>query len=140
MLERDAAEGRLFLIHTGSDGGGPVDVYVDESAPASLHARITPIAENVLLSVPSGALMVGGVDDYRSPKARLTGPDSVIQIPAGDYALRCFVANDAEQEPSSEQRLRDALPAADIKYYDRINSRGCIAGALMWLLFPLWPW
>src|SRR5688500_18367528 len=87
-LERDASEGRLFLIHTGADGGGPVDVYVDESAPAVVHARIKLIAENVLLSLPSGALMVGGVEDYRSDESRLTGPGSGIQIPAGDYALR----------------------------------------------------
>jgi hypothetical protein len=136
-LERDASEGRLFLIHTGADGGGPIDVYVDETAPASVHARIRPIAENVLLSVPSGALIVGGVEDYRSDEPRLTGPGSVIQIPVGDYALRCFVLKDPEQESSAEQRLRESVATDDIKYYDRINRRGCAAGALTLLLFPV---
>lgn len=125
------------MINTGADGGGPVDVYIDESAPASLHARITLVAENALLSVPSGALIVGGVEDYRSGNSRITGPGSVIQVPAGDYALRCFVAKDPEDEPSAEQRLREVVPVDDIKYYDRINSRGCAAGALTLLLFPL---
>jgi hypothetical protein len=136
-LEREASEGRLFLIHTGGDGSGPVDVYVDEAVPAPVHARVRPIAENVLLSVPGGALTVGGVEDYRSDELRLTGPGSVLQIPAGNYALRCFVPRDPEQESSAEQLLREAVPADDIKYYDRINSRGCAAGALTPLLFPL---
>jgi hypothetical protein len=136
-LERDASEGRLFLIHTGGDGGGPVDVYIDESAPPSVRARIKLVAEHALLPVPSGALIVGGVEDYRSDQPRITGPGSVIQIPAGDYALRCFVPNDPEQESSAEQRLREVVSVDDIKHYDRINNRGCAAGALTLLLFPL---
>jgi hypothetical protein len=136
-LERDASEGLLFLIHTGGDGGGPMDVYIDETAPPAVRARIKLIAENARLSVPTGTLIVGGVEDYRSDESRLTGPGSVIQLPAGDYALRCFVPKDPEQEPSAEQRLREVVPVDDINYYDRINSRGCAAGALTLLLFPI---
>ena len=125
------------MIHTGADGGGPVECYVENPHRPTIHARFAPIAENVLLSVPSGALMVGGIEDYRFPNRRSPAPTASIQVPAGDYALRCFVVKDPEQESPAEQRLRETLPAADIRYYDQANSRGCIAGALTLLLFPL---
>src|SRR5438046_1464128 len=32
-LAKEASAGHVFLIHTGADGGGPVDVFVDEDAP-----------------------------------------------------------------------------------------------------------
>ena len=32
-LDRDAQKGHLFVLHTGADGGGPVDVYIDEPVP-----------------------------------------------------------------------------------------------------------
>ena len=136
-LDRDVSRGALFLIHTGGDGGGPVDLYIDEPAPPEVLARVTPIAGEARLSLPSGALTVGGVEDYRSPDARITGPGRIVNVPAGDYALRCYVMKDAEREPASEKTLRRLVSPADIKYYDSVNQRGCVAGALTLLLFPI---
>jgi hypothetical protein len=96
-LESDAFQGHLFLIHTGADVGGPIDVYIDETAPPAVHARIKPIAERARLSLPSGSLVVGGVEDYRSTPVRSLA--SVINVPPGDYAVRCFVPTNPEQEP-----------------------------------------
>ena len=136
-LERDVSRGALFLIHTGGDGGGPVDLYIDEPAPPEVLARVTPVAGEARLSLPSGALTVGGVEDYRSPEAPLIGPGSIVQVPAGDYTVRCYVAKDDEREPGSEKALRRLVSPADIKYYDTVNQRGCAAGALTLLLFPV---
>ena len=136
-LERDVSRGALFLIHTGGDGGGPVDLYIDEPAPPEVRARVTPVAGEARLSLPSGALTVGGVEDYRSSDARITGPGSIVKVPAGDYAVRCYVAKTAEREPASEKALRRLVSPADIKYYDGVNQRGCVAGALTLLLFPV---
>ena len=136
-LERDVSRGALFVIHTGGDGGGPVDLYIDEPAPPEVLARVTPIAGEARLSLPGGALTVGGVEDYRSPDARVISPDSIVNVPAGDYAVRCYVAKDAEREPASEKTLRRLVSPADIKYYDGVNQRGCVAGALTLLLFPV---
>ena len=86
-LERDVSRGALFLIHTGGDGGGPVDVYIDEPAPPEVLARVTPVAGEARLSLPSGALTVGGVEDYRSPATRTIGPGSIVTVPAGDARL-----------------------------------------------------
>jgi len=32
-LQRDAEDGHLLLIHTGGDGAGAIDVYVEEDVP-----------------------------------------------------------------------------------------------------------
>jgi hypothetical protein len=136
-LERDVSQGSLVLIRTGGDGGGPVDLYIDEPAPPEVLARVTPVGSKARLSLPTGALTVGGVEDYRSADARITGPASIVSVPAGDYAVRCYVATDPEQEPASEKTLRRLVSAADIKYYDSVNQRGCVVGALTLLLFPL---
>ena len=58
-------------------------------------------------------------------------------MPAGDYAVRCYVATDPEREPASEKTLRRLVSPADIKDYDGVNQRGCVAGALTLLLFPV---
>jgi hypothetical protein len=138
-LDRDVSRGALFLIHTGGDGGGPVDLYIDEPAPREVLARVTPVAAEARLSLPSGALTVGGAEEYRSPDARITGQDRIVKVPAGDYVVRCYVATDAEQGPGSEETLRRLVSPADIEYYDSVNQRGCTAGALTLLLFPvLW--
>jgi hypothetical protein len=136
-LERDVSRGALFLIRTGGDGGGPVDLYIDEPAPPAVLARVTPVAGEARLSLPGGALTVGGVEDYRSAGARISGPDRIVNVPAGDYAVRCYVQNDPEREPASEKTLRTLVSPADIKYYDGVNQRGCVGGALTLLLFPL---
>ena len=136
-LERDVSQGALFLIRTGGDGGGPVDLYIDEPVPPDVLARVTPVAGEARLSLPTGALTVGGVEDYRSADARITGPGSLVTVPAGDYAVRCYVATDPEREPASEKTLRRLVSPADIKYYDSVNQRGCVAGAFTLLLFPV---
>ncbi len=46
-LDADATQGHVFVLHTGADGGGPVDVYVDEPIPAEVMARLTPLGWGV---------------------------------------------------------------------------------------------
>lgn len=136
-LEADAAQGHLFLLHTGGDGGGPIDVYVDEAVPREVQERLVPSEGEFLLALPSGALVVGGVEDYRSPQARITDDHSTVTVPAGDYAVRCYAAKDEEQSPKSDSDLNELVGRADLEYYDRINRTGCIVGALTLLLFPI---
>ena len=89
-LEADAVQGHLFLLHTGADGGGPVDLYIDEAVPPDVEGTLERLGGEYLVAVPSGALVVGGVEDYRSAKPGITGADSIVRMPAGDYALRCY--------------------------------------------------
>src|SRR5687767_5600663 len=66
LLESDAKEGHLFVIHTGADGGGPIDVYIDAEVPSSIRKKNNAKEGGVkefLLSVPTGKLVVGGVED-----------------------------------------------------------------------------
>jgi hypothetical protein len=142
LLEHDAVAGHLFLVHTGGDGGGPIDVYVDAEVPEEIRKQTRPTNGEFLLSVPTGRLVVGGVEDYRSEKARITGEDSVLTIPSGDYLLRCFIGNDEEENEDSRQdqifqsELEKAVGVDDYRYYNRVNYRSCL-GYLTFLLFPV---
>ena len=106
-LDRDVSQGALVLIRTGGDGGGPVDLYIDEPAPPEVLARVTPVAGEARLSLPTGALTVGGVEDYRSADARITGPGSLVTGTCRRLRGALLVATDPEQEPAS----RDAAAA-----------------------------
>ena len=136
-MEADAAEGHIFLLHTGADGGGPVDVYVDEAVPMETQDRLVRRGGEFLLRLPSGALVVGGAEDYRAASPRPGRANGSIIVQAGDYAVRCYVAGDEERSPQSEEALRKLVGSADLEYYDRVNTTGCILGALTLLLFPI---
>ena len=126
VLEKEAAQGDLFLIHTGADGGGPVDVVVDEPIPAGELARLKPIEGLRRLSLPTGVLKVAGAENYRAP-----GPDSglgQVTVPPGDYAISVLVPLDDEAEPPSEAVLRKRVGADDLRRYDRINLGIVIVG------------
>lgn len=124
-IEADASNGHLFLIHTGGDGGGPVDVFIDEPIAAEELARLEPIEGLRRLAVPTGALRVGGLEYYRAPKPR--GAPDELAIPAGEYAVSAFVPLDEEAEGPSEAALRTQVGAGRLKVYDRINM-GVVMG------------
>src|SRR4051794_17359330 len=87
-LQQDATAGHVFFINTGGDGDGPVHVYLDQQIPDDECRYARPLGKEYLLRVPSGKLIVGGMEDYRSGKPpRITGPDSAVNIPPGDYRL-----------------------------------------------------
>src|SRR6266699_2712587 len=61
-LEKEAAAGHVFLIHTGADGGGPVDVYVDETLPDEMRKATRELEGEFLVALPSGRLIVAGAE------------------------------------------------------------------------------
>jgi hypothetical protein len=138
-LDADAEQGHLFVLHTHADGGGPVDVYVDEAIPTEILARLTPLGGEFVLALPSGTLVVDGVEHYRSRKPDSVSSDRAVPVPAGDYALRCYTAKDDEQEatPRSENELEAIVGKDELRYYERVTRAGCLAGLLMLLLFPI---
>jgi hypothetical protein len=137
-LDADAAEGHVFVLQTGGDGGGAVDVYVDEPIPSEAMARLTPLGGEFVLALPSGALVVDGVEQYRAKKPDVNQSDRVVSVPAGDYVLRCYAPTDAEKaKPESEKDLEAALGTNELRYYERVTRGGCLVGALLLLLFPV---
>jgi hypothetical protein len=136
-LEADAAKGHLFLVRTGGDGGGPIDLYVDEAIPGEVRARLVPKSGEFLLALPSGRLVVDGAEYYRSARPQAAGANGSVAVPAGQYSVRCYVAKDEEETPESEEALTELVGSAELSYYDRVNRTGCIAGALILLLFPI---
>jgi len=136
VLDAEAAAGHVFLVRMGGDGGGRVDVYVDEAIPADVRDRLVPAAGEFRLDLPSGRLIVDGAEYYpSSPLA--ADPQGPAALPAGHYSVRCYTRKDDEQTPRSEDALRQLVGSADLAYYDRVNNKGCRDGALTLLLFPI---
>jgi hypothetical protein len=138
-LDADAEQGHLFVLHTGGDGGGPVDVYIDESVPDETLTRLAPLGGELVLALPSGQLIVDGVEYYRARKPDATLSSRTITVPAGDYLLRCYTPKDEEQEaaPSSEKDLESIVGKDELRYYERVTRSGCLIGLGLLLLFPI---
>jgi hypothetical protein len=145
-LEQDATAGDIFLIHLGGDGGGPIDVYVDSPIPNEALTELRAADREFLLRAPSGRLIVGGVEDYRSAKPKITGQNSVVVLPPGDYALRCHTgSNEGNFAPPTSKELKAALGEEDYAYYSRMDKMRLLGYAIV-LLFPAltfpmdWKW
>jgi hypothetical protein len=150
-LEKEATAGHIFLIHTGADGGGPVDVYVDESVPEAVQTSTRAIGGEFLLTVPSGRLIVAGAEDFRSEAIGEGSGAGVVTIPPGDYAVRCRTAEGDRESAGEFNSLRDCeekvLTAEEREYYHRRNYGELLLILVGWGLFLLflpmarqWGW
>ena len=132
-----------FYIAIGADWGGAVDVYVDQPVPDAGMARGRKVAKEGVVSVPSGRLVIAGGEDYRATAPRTTGRDSVLDVPQGDYRVRCYTIELDESDEASSPSVRDAeatLPPDDLLYYhdvDRAETRVALMGYALFLLFPI---
>ncbi|HEX5071577.1 MAG TPA: hypothetical protein VFW03_00130 [Gemmatimonadaceae bacterium] len=138
-LDSEAEQGHLFVLHTGADGGGPVDVYIDEPVPDATMASLTPLGGPLVLALPSGKLMVDGVEYYRARKADPGRASRAAAVPPGDYLLRCYTPRDEEQEgaPRPEHDLEAIVGKDELRYYERVTRSGCLVGLVLLLLFPI---
>jgi hypothetical protein len=148
-IERDAEDGHVFLIHTGGDGGGRVDVYVDEDVPRAAVKRAAAQREPFLLRVPSGRLVVGGAEDYGSTQPKITGDRSVITVPPGNYSVKCFCGRPEEGGVDLRELEQRVLTPEDRDYYRAASAahlRPALYGYALLLLFPIlafplgWKW
>lgn len=138
----DAKRARLFLVMTGVDGASDVQVHVDEPIPASLRSALRKCRGRFRIAVPSGRLMVGGAEDYRSAAPRVTSDASVVVVAPGDYAVELYAAKDVEQTgdqlPSHDELER--IVGAEYLYFRAVERRA-LRGLWLLLLFPLLtPW
>jgi len=136
-LREDSEAGFIFVIHTGADGGGPIDVYLDEPIPENVLRTLEKHSGEFRLRVPTGQLVIGGGEDYRSLKPKITGPDSIISLPAGDYRLGCYVGKEEEYEGLSKSTLLNALGADDYGYWRRRDNTGCLGFLSLPLSFAI---
>jgi hypothetical protein len=136
FLEQECAAARLFLIRTDADGGGPVDVYVDAAIPEDVRKQCRAAKREFLLSVPSGRLAVGGIEEYRSGQTKITGADGVVEIPEGNYALRCLVPKgEVHFDPPLRAELEAKVGVSDCRYHRRIQTLALTAYFGVPLLF-----
>jgi hypothetical protein len=139
-LDADAEQGHLFVLHTSTDGGGPVDVYIDEPVPAAMLTRLTLLGSELVLALPSGQLIVDGVEFYRARKPDATLSSRAVAVPAGDYLLRCYAPKKDEDEdaaPRPAQDLESIVGKDELRYYERVTRSGCLIGLGLLLLFPI---
>jgi hypothetical protein len=136
-LEAESEAGHVFLIGTGGDGVGVLDVYVNEPVPNPVKENLTRVEGEFLLAMPTGELIVDGAEFYRTgkgaPKASMPA-----RVRPGDYAVRCYEWTNDETPPKTEEELERLVGRADIAYYDRMNHLGCWLGLAMVVLFPVW--
>ena len=137
-LDADAAQGHLFALHTGADGKVPVDVYVDEPVPAAATAGLTTLGDALTLALPSGKLIVDGVEYYRTQKSNAARASRAVTVPAGDYLLQCYAARDEVQEavPGPAHELEAIVGKEEARYYERVTRSGCLIGLVLLLIFP----
>ena len=135
-LKADARAGHLFILRTGADCGGQLEVLIDEDIRAEWQHQMKRQPGEFLLSVPSGRMIVGGVEDYRMVKRRITGPDSVVAVAPGHYLLNCYVGpEESESSLPSKADMARLIGAEDYQYYQRVERQG-LFGFLLVLLFP----
>jgi hypothetical protein len=138
-LDAEATQGHLFVLRTGGDGSGPVEVYIDEPVPPDAIKHLTPLGEELILALPSGTLDVDGVEYYRPKKPDASRATRAVTVPPGDYTLRCYAAKDDEDAASTvraERDLESVIGTEDLRYYERTTRAGCLTGLLLLLLFP----
>lgn len=139
-LDREATQANLFLIRTGGDGGGPVDVYVDEAIPSAARRLVRRVGREHLIHIPSGRFIVAGAEDYQTTTPQTIGQNSQLEIPPGDYAITCYSPKEEVGfDPPSQKQLCETLGATDYRYYRRVQKLS-LMGYLNLLWFPLlWP-
>jgi hypothetical protein len=134
-LDRDAAEGNLFLIKMGGDGSGPIDIFVDEDPPPSLLNKMRTFDGEFLLRVPSGKLLVAGVEAYRTSNTDAVDERGIATIPSGDYAIKCHEWRNPETGGfPTRAEFEKAIGAEEYSYYRRVQKIGCLGYALFLLL------
>jgi hypothetical protein len=138
-LDDDARAGHIFVVRTHADGGGPVDVYVDESVPDAITARLTPLDGEYLLVLPSGSLIIDGAETYRTgtpdEKQKRQVAVALVITPLvffGYFHVRQWVP----QRNARYARLDDVIPAFRHEHQDptfvfelrRLDDRAGLAG------------
>jgi hypothetical protein len=144
-LNEDAAQGLIFILQTGSDGGGPIDVYVDEPVPQAVAKAFELLKGEFLIRIPTGRLVVGGVEDYRYSKRKITGADSVVSVPDGDYRVQCFApkVDEGSFHGLSNAALKETIGADDYDYWrkrEKTAGYGCLPLALLPALAYTFNW
>jgi len=90
-------------------------------------------------ALPSGRLIVDGVEHYRARKPNAALASRAVSVPPGDYLLRCYTPPDGEQEttPRFERDLEAIVGKDELRYYERVTRSGCLVGLALLLLFPV---
>ena len=129
IIEKASSERSLFYINTGADGGGYIHIYVNEDVPENIKSFSKVIEENFSISIPSGELIVGGIEEYIDPS--LVGEaDNSLRVPEGDYSLKCHMCDDEDEsrDDDAEKSLREIVGERELAFYDNVNLYGCLIG------------
>ncbi|MEO1086802.1 MAG: hypothetical protein AAFY88_21420 [Acidobacteriota bacterium] len=143
VLAADSRRGDLFVLQLEGDWGGPVDVYVNAPIDPEHFELLQRLPGDHQLSVPSGRIVVGGVEDYRSTEPQITSESSIVEVPAGEYGLQAYALKPEHAESSAGPDPDDIRKIVGDELYahfersTREKARGLL---LLLLFFPLWLW
>jgi hypothetical protein len=88
MHSVQAWEGHLFAVRLAALHRLMVEVYVGEEPAYPLPPPLEGVAR--LLRAPTGQLLIGGAEDYRSPHPFTLYGDSHLAVAPGNYAVRAY--------------------------------------------------
>lgn len=143
LLDADANSGKLFLMELGADWGGGAEVYVNEEVEPEFQSQLRQVGDECLVSLPSGRMIVGGVEDYRSAEQSITSAASVVPVAPGDYGIRCFLRAEEEGEvpdASDPKEVEAAMGSELYAHYQKWNRRSTWGLWLLLLFIPITYW
>lgn len=142
---RAAAEaGKVFLLNTGADCGGWLEIYLDSEMPPELQRKCRPIGGELLVLAPSGQLVIGGAEDYRAKETSITDEHSVVAVPKGRYGVCCFQVKPGVRDATPAMIMRDQVGDSDMDYFEKVNEMVLCCSLPVLILYSLfvylWNW
>lgn len=129
ILEADARDGKLIFINTYSDGGYPMGIVTDRAdLPSGILDWYDAVDRALFINTPTGRLVVGGLEDYRSSKPRITSEKDVFEVDPGIYQAFAY------QLIGDEERIIDEVKrqVGDDEYeYYSTRPTGCLTASLL---------
>lgn len=139
---------RLIPIPTGADGGGYIDVYIDESMPKYVERFASDVLGETTISESSGRLIVAGAESFH--RGEQPNSKNSLELPPGRYAIKISVIGDDADDyfsRNTEKELAESVGTESVEFFDKTNARVLISGVLSTiavfaaaLAFSKWYW
>ena len=129
ILDADARDGKLIYINTYSDGGYPMGIVADRAAlPSGVLDGYDAVDRALFIHTPTGRLVVGGLEDYRSSKPQITSEKDVFEVDPGIYQASAYQLIDDEERIIDE--LKRQVGEDEYEYYST-RPTGCLAASFL---------
>nr|AYM53807.1 hypothetical protein [Archangium sp.] len=129
-LNASAARGELLPIYTHADGSYPLRILVEEPFVPPEEQRFVTLEREFGLDLRSGTALVGGCEDFRNPRPRITTDRDRIRVEPSWYRARVHlnVTDGDLLEALAHTEAEKALTSEEHARYRQLGkhyNRGC---------------